>query len=98
MYNGIETAQNAVFTEPTSFDTVCVLVLPEGLGMHLKNDARTGLAVAAMLFALNGLMQLYRLISHFSVSVGGYEIPLSVNIVGLAIVWLMAFWLWSLRK
>lgn len=66
--------------------------------MHLKNDAKTGLAVAAMLFALNGLIQLYRLCTHFSVAVGGYEIPLSVNVVGLVIVWFMAFWLWSLRK
>jgi hypothetical protein len=66
--------------------------------MHLKNDAKTGLAVAAMLFALNGLIQLYRLCTHFSIAVGGHEIPLSVNVVGLAIVWFMAFWLWSLRK
>jgi hypothetical protein len=68
------------------------------MNLGLKNDAKTGLAVAALLFALNGLIQLCRLFTHFSVSVGGHEIPLSVNVVGLVIVWFMAYWLWSLRK
>jgi hypothetical protein len=64
----------------------------------LKNDASTGLAVAAALFALNGVIQLFRLCTHFSVAVAGHEIPLCVNVVGVAVVWFMAFWLWSLRK
>jgi len=64
----------------------------------MKNDASTGLAVAATLFALNGCIQLFRLFTNFSVAVGGHEIPLSVNIVGLVVVWFMAYWLWTLRK
>jgi hypothetical protein len=68
------------------------------MNLGLKNDAKSGLAVAAVLFALNGMIQLFRLFTHFSVAIDGHEIPLSVNIVGLAVVWFMAFWLWSLRK
>ena len=55
---------------------------------------RTALSVAAAVFSIGALVHLGRLIFHFSVAVGGWELPLWLNGVGLFITASLAIWMW----
>lgn len=57
-----------------------------------------GLATAAVLFALVALVHLCRIFTHFSVAVGGCEIPLAASVVSFLILGSLSAWLWSMRS
>ena len=63
-----------------------------------KNDKNCGLAAAAIVFALVGLVNLTRLLTQFPVVVNGTLIPVGFNLIGLIIAWSLSAWLWSLKK
>lgn len=63
----------------------------------IPGSKNTGLAVAASLFLLAAVMQVLRLITNFSVAVNGVEVPLSVNIIALAVFLALSYWLLTLR-
>lgn len=64
----------------------------------MKGSKDTGLIVAAVLFLLAGLIQLIRMLTHFSVTINGMEVPLLVNMVALVIFLALSFWLLTLRN
>jgi hypothetical protein len=50
--------------------------------------------IAACLFALGAIIHLLRLITHFSVQIGGVLMPLWVNVIGVILATTFAVMLW----
>lgn len=55
-----------------------------------------GLAFAAVIFAIVGLVQLLRIILQWDVTLNGYYVPFAVNWTAFALTWLCAAWFVSL--
>jgi len=64
----------------------------------LSKNKSLGLTVSSIIFALVAIVHVVRLLTNFSVTVNGQEIPLLVNVIGLAVTGFMSYWLWTLRS
>lgn len=64
----------------------------------MQKDAKAGLAVSSIIFAVFGLIHLLRLIFHVSITVAGIELPIAGSGVATVVFWALAYWLWTLRK
>lgn len=50
--------------------------------------------IAALLFAIGAILHLVRLVTQFSIQIGGHLMPLWVNVIGLIITATFAVMLW----
>ena len=55
-----------------------------------------GLRVAAIIFSLAFLMHLWRLMTHFSLIIGGTMMPFWASWIGLIVAGGLALWMWDL--
>ncbi len=62
------------------------------------NDKNIGLTVAAVLFLAAAIVQIIRLVTHFSVVLNGTNVPLTVNVIGLIVYVALSFWFFKLRR
>ena len=60
------------------------------------NSQRTGLRVAALIFAIFAIGHAVRLFKHAKVMVATYQIPLEVSWVALIIAAVLSIWMWRL--
>ncbi len=60
------------------------------------NPQVAGLRVAGAIFAFVSLLHLLRLITAVDVRVGGWEMPLWLNGVGLFVAGILSLWMWRL--
>jgi hypothetical protein len=54
--------------------------------------------IATIIFGITVFIHLYRLITHFSVSIGSHEVPVWVNIIGFIIATTLSIGLWKESK
>ena len=64
----------------------------------LCTNKKLGLTVAALIFAIVGLLHLLRIITHMAVSLNGNEIPFAASWIALIGASLLSYWMWSLRN
>jgi hypothetical protein len=64
--------------------------------MSGMNSQRTGLRVAALLFAIFAIGHIIRLVKHFSVTIGSFHAPFAASWVALIIAGALAIWMWRL--
>jgi protein-S-isoprenylcysteine O-methyltransferase Ste14 len=50
--------------------------------------------IAAVIFGIGALVHLLRLIFHFSVNIGRFQVPLWASVIGLLVAGLLAVMLW----
>jgi len=62
------------------------------------NSQRTGLRVAALIFAIFAIGHAVRLFNHAKVMVATYQIPLEVSWVALIIAAVLSIWMWRLSS
>ncbi len=62
------------------------------------NSPTTGLRVASVIFALFFLGHLLRLITHASVMLGSYHVPMWPSVVALIVAGLLSIWMWQLSS
>jgi len=62
------------------------------------NSQRTGLRVAALIFAIFTIGHAVRLFKHAKVMVATYQIPLEVSWVALIIAAVLSIWMWRLSS
>jgi hypothetical protein len=60
------------------------------------SSSRTGLRIAATIFAIFALGHLLRIVTHARVLVGTHEIPMVASVVALIIAAGLSVWMWSL--
>jgi len=60
------------------------------------NAPRTGLRIAAILFAIFAIGHLVRLLTHTAVLVGTHQIPMGVSLFGLIVGAGLSLWMWKL--
>jgi hypothetical protein len=63
-----------------------------------KNNKDCGLSVAALVFAIVGLINLTRVLTQFPVVVNGALVPIGFNVLAIVFAWGLSVWLWSLKK
>jgi hypothetical protein len=59
------------------------------------SSPRTGLRIAATIFAIFALGHLLRLVTHARVVVGTHQIPMVVSVFGLVIGAGLSVWMWT---
>ena len=64
----------------------------------LNKNKNAGLATAAIIFAIGALIHVLRLFTHFSVAIGGYEIPIAASALFVVILAALSFWMWTMRS
>ncbi len=62
------------------------------------NSQRTGLRVAAVIFAIFAIGHAVRLFKHAKVMVATHQIPLEVSWVALIIAAVLSIWMWRLSS
>jgi hypothetical protein len=62
------------------------------------NSQRTGLRIAALLFAIFAIAHAVRLYKHAEVMVATHPIPLEVSWVALIIAAVLCIWMWRLSS
>ncbi len=62
------------------------------------NSQRTGLRVAALIFAIFAIGHSVRLFKHAKVMVATHQIPLEVSWVALIIAAVLSIWMWRLSS
>jgi hypothetical protein len=62
------------------------------------NSQRTGLRVAAVIFAIFAIGHVVRLFKHAKVMVATHQIPLEVSWVALIIAAVLSIWMWRLSS
>jgi len=62
------------------------------------NSQRTGLQVAALIFAIFAIGHAVRLFKHAKVMVATHQIPLEVSWVALIIAAVLSIWMWRLSS
>ncbi len=62
------------------------------------NSQRTGLRVAALIFAIFAIGHAVRLFKHAKVMVATHQIPLEVSWVALIIAAVLSIWMWRLSS
>jgi len=62
------------------------------------NSPTTGLRVASVIFALFFLGHVLRLITHASVMLGSYHVPMWPSVVALIVAGLLSMWMWRLSS
>ena len=62
------------------------------------NSQRTGLRVAAVIFAIFAIGHVLRLFKHAKVMVATHQIPLEVSWVALIIAAVLSIWMWRLSS
>jgi len=62
------------------------------------NSQRTGLRVAAVIFAIFAIGHVVRLFKHAKVMVATHQIPLEVSWVALIIAAVLSVWMWRLSS
>jgi len=60
------------------------------------NSQKTGLQVAAVIFAVFAIVHIVRLVKHISVAVGNFQVPLAVSWVALIVAGVLSIWMWRL--
>jgi hypothetical protein len=60
------------------------------------NSQRTGLRIAAVLFAIFAIAHAVRLFKHAKVMVATHQIPLEVSWIALIIAAVLSIWMWRL--
>ena len=62
------------------------------------NSQRTGLRVAAVIFAIFAIGHVVRLFKHAKVMVATHQIPLELSWVALIIAAMLSIWMWRLSS
>jgi hypothetical protein len=62
------------------------------------NSQRTGLRVASLIFAILTIVHVVRLVTHFTVQIGGNVIPLGASWIFAIIGALLCIWMWRLSS
>jgi len=62
------------------------------------NSQRTGLRVAALIFAIFAIGHAVRLFKHAKVMVATHQIPLELSWVALIIAAVLSIWMWRLSS
>jgi uncharacterized membrane protein len=57
---------------------------------------RTGLRIAAVIFAIFALGHLLRLVTHMQVLLGNHEVSMGVSVIALIIASGLSVWMWRL--
>lgn len=60
-------------------------------------DQSLALLIAGIIFGIVALFHLARLCMKFEMSVGGYKIPLWLNVIGLFLAGGMSIWMFMVR-
>jgi hypothetical protein len=60
------------------------------------SSPRTGLRIAAAIFAIFAVGHLLRLLTHASVLIGTHQIPMVASVVALIIAGGLSVWMWRL--
>lgn len=63
----------------------------------MKSPA-VGLRVASGLFGIGALVHVLRLATHFTVAIGGQELPLWVSILAVLLAGGLSAWFWQLSQ
>jgi hypothetical protein len=62
------------------------------------NSQRTGLRVAALIFAIVAIGHAVRLFNHSQVMIGSYSVPMGLSWVALIGAGLLCIWMWRLSS
>jgi hypothetical protein len=62
------------------------------------NSQRTGLRVASAIFALVAIIHIVRLVTHFTVQIGGQIISLGASWVFVIVFAFLCIWMWRLSS
>ncbi len=62
------------------------------------NSQRTGLRVAALIFAIFAIGHILRLFNHAKVMVGTHQIPVAASWVALIVAGALCIWMWQLSS
>jgi len=60
------------------------------------SSPHTALRVAAIVFGLVCLVHAWRLVEHFDVRIGSYQVPMWPSAVAALVSGLLSFWMWRL--
>lgn len=60
------------------------------------NSTVLALRIAGTIFGIVSAVHLLRLITHFSLVIGDWSVPLWVNVLGVVIAGALSVWLWRL--
>jgi hypothetical protein len=61
-------------------------------------DKNVALIAAGVVFVLVSLLHMVRLITRFDITVAKKAVPLWVNVIGLLVAGLLAFWMFAAAK
>ena len=59
---------------------------------------KTALKVGAVLFGIIGFLHILRLVNKWDAAIGGWNVPLWLSVVAVAVSIGLSYWFWKLSK